>query len=137
LTGPGGLAEDLTVAQLADAVGVPEGTLKVWLRLPGTIASQKTTGNESELQSDTLLRKTSQHSQPIQPKADQQEQTSVFSADQQQQDSKPSIDSADPQMATILHEWPLWEGDFSSFCDHLKCFGISIQCRSFFTTAIM
>jgi hypothetical protein len=34
LTGPGAVAASLTVEQLADAAGVPPGTLKEWLRTP-------------------------------------------------------------------------------------------------------
>ena len=43
LGAPGAVAESLTVSQLADAVGVPQGTLKDWLRMSPTSAAEEPT----------------------------------------------------------------------------------------------
>jgi len=42
LFGPSGVAKDLSIEQAADAIGVPLGTLKDWLRVPATSTQNNT-----------------------------------------------------------------------------------------------
>jgi hypothetical protein len=117
LKGPGGAGEKLTVEQLADAVGVPLGTLKDWMRMPTAsvdhqAASDKT---ESQPQDQTSQRSTDQktecQSPPTRPSEDPKDPESPIPL---------SVSISDPQLATIVNEWENWKGDFTGFCHHMN-----------------
>ena len=110
LTAPDGAAENLTVEQLANAVDVPLGTLKDWMRMPREGTNEHHRSDQTET-----------------PPADQppqsQQKPDTRSADKSQAPTppaQPSVTINDPQLATIVNEWKNWEGDFTGFCNHVK-----------------
>jgi hypothetical protein len=90
LFAPQAPASALTVEQAADAIGVPLGTLKDWLRIPEPGSSTP----------------------PSTPSSTPPEQTP--------RTLDPLMQCAQPQIATLLTEFEAWEGDLSSFCEHAR-----------------
>jgi len=95
LLAPGGLAAGLTLEQTAQAVGVPLGSVKDWLRRPRV-------GDEDE---DEIEDQSAVDTGDDQPAAENQDDRELTSH---------------PDIATILAEHHQWTGDFTSFCDHLR-----------------
>jgi hypothetical protein len=116
LAAPGGAAENLTVEQLADAVGVPLGTLKDWMRMPSADTGEIGLSEQTEPRSDV-----SQQSTDQQPQSQQEPGTQPSDNPQvPKSPAQPTVSINDPQLATIVHEWKNWNGDFTGFCEHLK-----------------
>ncbi len=114
LAAPGALAEGLTVAQLADAAGVPHGTLKSWLRLPASATpTQDQTGPADDEPEVTEDQAGSDGDGP--PATDETDGT-----DTDDEPFAPADLAIEPDVATILSEYPRWHGDFTSFCEHLR-----------------
>ncbi len=82
LFAPGGRAADIPVAQVADAIDLPLGTLKDWLH--AALSSPASTDSPEH------------HDPPTEP---------IFSTTQ-------------PQIATLLVEYPNWRGTLSGFCEY-------------------
>jgi len=91
----GEVAHALSVEQTATAAGVPLGTLKDWLAVSHAEADPA-----DPLSTEALGLPGSIESEP----------SSSFA---ERYTSSPSI-------AVILHEYQHWEGDFTTFCDHLE-----------------
>jgi hypothetical protein len=100
LMAPQGLGASLTIEQLAEAVGVPEATLKQW-RQNGSAAVQP-----SPLKSEDEAEDSSASASPSTKEAESQ--------------NAPSINIQTPELSTIISEWMGWTGDFTSFCQHIK-----------------
>lgn len=81
---PGGLAVDIPVGRVADAIDLPLGTLKDWLH--AALSAPASTGDSEH------------HDQPAE---------AVFSTTQ-------------PQIATLLVEYPNWKGTLSGFCEYAR-----------------
>jgi hypothetical protein len=111
LTASGGPAENLTVEQLADATGVPLGTLKKWLRMPNAPTKEHVPPKKAEPDIEQGQSPDEQYEEPVEETGGEQAEESS---------TPPSISISDPQIKTIVHEWPSWKGDFSAFCEHLK-----------------
>jgi hypothetical protein len=90
LCAPGGPAHALTVEHTADAVGVPLGTLKDWLRAGTPQNPMNRDAGQTELVEPN----------PTRPPADRY--------------------ASHPDIAVILNEYQCWCGDFGAFCEHLK-----------------
>ena len=94
LAAPTGPAAALTVEQLADATGVPLGTLKDWRRMPEPPADETTPAHREEPPAE-------------EPPAGREVELREL--------------AGHPQVATLLDAWQRWEGpDFSAFCRHAR-----------------
>jgi len=91
LNKPDGPASQLTLEQYAQAVCVPLGTLRDWLR-PSV---EETDGSRSTAEPDT-------------------------DAEQASPGSDETDYAGHGDIATIISEWKRWQGDFAAFCDHLR-----------------
>jgi hypothetical protein len=87
---PGSL---LGVEGVADAVGVPLGTLKDWISIH----------QDTDTQAESVPSGSRQDPQPTEAPG-----------------KEPSLEFSDPKLATILREFPGWLGSFTGFCQHLR-----------------
>jgi hypothetical protein len=93
LAAPGQPAADLTLEQLAEASGVPLGTLKDWRRLPGTAEPTAPSPDAPP------------EAPPNAPTASRPVELSQL--------------AGHPQIATLLDAWMRWQGRFGAFCSHV------------------
>jgi hypothetical protein len=107
LRAPGQPGCQLTVEQFADAVGVPLATVKDWLSQAAQVAcsDQTDTGSAAPAAADP---------------ADPPPAVSPKSDDGDAPDDGLDDLLVNPHVATLVGEWRQWQGDFSSFCHHLR-----------------
>lgn len=100
LFAPGGLAVDIAVGQVADAIDVPLGTLEDWLH--AALSSPAPTHDPEQADSPT----------------------------------EPRFSTTQPQIATLLVEYPNWKGTLSGFCEYARSeLGLPFG-RGFITTVL-
>jgi transposase InsO family protein len=117
LVAPGALAEGLAVAQLADATGVPHGTLKSWMWLPSSSTPGEDQGCPTPHEPGTASDVTSSDGDGS---STTDEDDGAGTAPTTDEDFDPASLAIDPDVATILFEYPRWCGDFTSFVEHLR-----------------
>ncbi len=106
LSAAGQPAADLTVDQFANACGVPLGTLKDWLRLPGRAKEDTPHASGDPNDSDA----------PDEPAAGSRKDPNDSDAGARPASMEEL--AGNPQVATLLHAWIHWDGTFSKFCSH-------------------
>ncbi|MFZ5785953.1 MAG: hypothetical protein ACOY3Y_05885 [Acidobacteriota bacterium] len=113
----------LTLAQFADAVGVPLPTVKDWLADAAAVAQPNCSATDEPVTDEPAT------DEPVtDAAATDTAATDERGTDERGTDERGNIDRPDdgldhllvtPHVATIVGEWRQWRGDFSSFCHHL------------------
>ncbi len=121
LGAPGALAQGLTLALLADATGVPHGTLKSWMRLPSSSTPGEDQGTPTPHDPGTASEATEDDtSSDGDGSSTTDEDHGADTAPTTDEEFDPASLAVDPEVAAILAEYPRWHGDFTSFVEHLR-----------------